>query len=144
MRHDEPTLAKTLDRLAFTQDDYKAILSADPVANGTGPLDDKRFIAPTTTFQYEKPLQDGDCNNGICNCHSETKGFTNNFGTATTTKVQGQHTCSVGFGIGKKEGFDFKASDKMTWTNSSTTTNSTSVFVYQFQQAEISHESPSQ
>jgi hypothetical protein len=73
------TVADQFRELGFTQDDYKAILAADPFASSPGPIDyrsilqpkssaPRRFVPTTYSFSYHPTNQATDCNSGVCSC----------------------------------------------------------------------------
>jgi hypothetical protein len=121
-------VAQQLKSLGFTVDDYNAILLLDPFASGPTTIDSSRFLATTTTFPYENPTTDPVCNNGVCSCLAFSGTLTNALQTknasTSTTKYSVGFTESTGFDVGVLS-LEAKASEKFTWTASTSTTNIT-------------------
>jgi hypothetical protein len=121
-------VAAQLKALNFTNTDYQTILAMDPFANGSTTIDSQRFAPTTYSFPYEPPLQQSDCNNGVCSCMSLSEGITNEFQTAVQSSSQTQYKLgfheSGGLDIGI---FNLGASSdqNFTWTSTSTQADTT-------------------
>ncbi len=124
-------VAAQLQALGFTTSDYQTILSLDPFWNGSTTIDRTRFIPTLYAFPYEPPLQDADCNNGVCSCMAFKEAITNQLQTDVQHESETQYSVSFkeklpgGFDVGI---FNFGPSSdqKFTWTSSSTTDDMTS------------------
>ncbi len=123
-------VAQQLQTLGFTTSDYQTILSRDPFSSGSTQIDTSRFIPTTYSFPYEPPLQEADCNNGVCSCLSMAATITNQLQTEVQRESQDQYSLSFkeelsGIDLGI---FDFGASSdqKFTWTSTSTNNDTTS------------------
>jgi hypothetical protein len=122
-------VAKQLQTLGFTNDDFQEILSLNPFVNGSTTINPARFTPTTYSFPYEPPLQSEDCNGGVCSCISMSETLRNQFQTEQQTRSQEEYslgfTHSVSgipisiFNLGAK------LENKFTWRSTSTDSNTT-------------------
>ncbi len=143
-----PAVAKVLNEVGLTRDDYNAILANDPfggtVAEGGGTavggivvtggvfttgeppaLDSRRFWYTGWSFPYEPTKASTSCNNGVCSCVAITDSFTNDKVTTTSADDTGQTTVDFYGDVGIPKVWSLKIDTKMVWTTSATTDNST-------------------
>jgi hypothetical protein len=119
-----PGVLQRLQAFGITPQDYPVILKADPFANGATTLDTNRYQSLHTTFPYEPPFAQGDPPTTLKTTLSNAT--TNN----ATSSVQNDYT--VGLSISGSTNFlslfkaSIKAESNWTWTDVSTTANSSS------------------
>jgi hypothetical protein len=123
-------VAEQLRILGFTSSDFQTILSVDPFWNGATVIDPTRFVPTAYTFPYEPPLQQSDCNDGVCSCLSLSEKLTNELNTEVT------NISSTTYSVGITEdipdlsigifSLDISSNQKFTWVSSSTNDDTTS------------------
>ncbi|HEX5758463.1 MAG TPA: hypothetical protein VF121_04675 [Thermoanaerobaculia bacterium] len=119
-----PPVARQLQTLGFTNEDFQTILSADPFAANL-PIDPKRYVPTTWTFPYEPALASADCNGGVCSCISFTQALKNDFQTEKATESSLELSISLSTGAGLSDILSVKQANTFTTTNSSSRANTT-------------------
>lgn len=145
-----PGVARQLQALGFTTEDYQNILSLDPYGGkvctqgrlgeidqcGTvnappnggspgSPLDPGRFSPTTWSFPYEPQLASPTCNNGICKCTVLSSTIKNELASSKSTETDSEYTVDLKTSVGVPDVWGLKSDTSLTWTNSNSTTNST-------------------
>ncbi|MFL9888886.1 carboxypeptidase-like regulatory domain-containing protein [Paraburkholderia agricolaris] len=108
--------AARLAARGFTSADYKQILSVDPFANGSAPIDPKRFVQTSTTFTYVPPFQPGAA--ASYNALTLTNESINTATTSEDKSTSLDLEASVNAGVSGIAVVTVSTADKWTWTNS--------------------------
>ena len=108
-----PDVRKRLDAAGLTAADYAHILSCDPFASGTAPIDSNRFLLTTQSFPYIPPYSAAD------SVPTQTYVQQSTVTTVDTHTTQVTYTVSADASVGLGGVWKAKAEGSLEWTNTS-------------------------